>query len=126
MNKCQVFAIQLLHIYAFDGWYTDEDCTTAFTATTMPAENITLYAKWNAGQVNYTVNYYLQNVDGSTYPTAPSETVTRSGVTGQVIGDLQKSFEGFTPRADSPASIPSRRIARRMWQSSTTPAISTR
>lgn len=91
--------------YAFDGWYTDEDCTTAFTATTMPAENITLYAKWNAGQVNYTVNYYLQNVDGSTYPTAPSETVTRSGVTGQVIGDLQKSFEGFTPRADSPASI---------------------
>ena len=31
----------------------------------MPAENTTLYAKWNAGQVNYTVNYYLQNVDGT-------------------------------------------------------------
>lgn len=31
----------------------------------MPAENTTLYAKWNAGEVNYTVNYYLQNVDGT-------------------------------------------------------------
>ena len=44
----------------------------------MPAENTTLYAKWNAGQVNYTVNYYLQNVDGTTYPDTPSETVTGS------------------------------------------------
>lgn len=90
--------------YAFGGWYTDADCTAEFTATTMPAENTTLYAKWNAGQVNYTVNYYLQNVDGTTYPNTPSETVPGSGVTGQAV-DVQKSFEGFAPKADSSTSI---------------------
>ena len=82
--------------YAFGGWYTDEACTSGneFTATTMPAENTPLYAKWNAGEVNYTVNYYLQNVDGTTYPDTPSETVSGSGVTGQTV-DVQKSYEGF-------------------------------
>lgn len=80
--------------YAFGGWYTDKNCQSKFTAATMPAENTTLYAKWNAGQVNYTVNYYLQNVDGMTYPVTPSETVNGSGVTGQTV-NVQKSFEGF-------------------------------
>ena len=90
--------------YAFGGWYTDAGCTTEFTAATMPAENTTLYAKWNAGEVNYTVNYYLQNVDGMTYSDTPSETVSGSGVTGQTV-NVQKSFEGFEPKADSSTSI---------------------
>ena len=88
--------------YAFDGWYTDAGCTTEFTAATMPAENTTLYAKWNAGEVNYTVNYYLQNVDGTDY--VLKDTVTGSGVTGQIVG-VQKSYEGFTPKSDTPSSI---------------------
>ncbi|MFQ9142000.1 MAG: InlB B-repeat-containing protein [Oscillospiraceae bacterium] len=92
--------------YAFGGWYTDKSCSSEneFTAATMPAENTTLYAKWNAGQVNYTVNYYLQNVDGTTYPDTPSETVTGSDETGQTV-DVQKSYEGFTPKSDTPSSI---------------------
>lgn len=90
--------------YAFGGWYTDAGCTTEFTAATMPAENTTLYAKWNAGEVNYTVNYYLQNVDGMTYSDTPSETVSGSGVTGQTV-NVQKSFGGFEPKADSSTSI---------------------
>ena len=90
--------------YAFGGWYTDVDCTTRWNESTMPAENTTLYAKWNAGQVNYTVNYYLQNVDGTTYPDTPSDTVSGSGVTDQIV-DVQKSFEGFVPKADSSTSI---------------------
>ena len=32
--------------YIFDGWYTDETYQNAFTATTMPAKDFTLYAKW--------------------------------------------------------------------------------
>lgn len=32
--------------YVFEGWYTNAGCTTKFTATVMPANNITLYAKW--------------------------------------------------------------------------------
>ena len=53
-------------------------------------------------QVNYTVNYYLQNVDGTDY--VLKDTVTSSGVTGQAV-DVQKSFEGFAPKADSSTSI---------------------
>lgn len=90
--------------YAFGGWYTDKSCSSEneFTAATMPAENITLYAKWNAGQVNYTVNYYLQNVDGTDY--VLQDTVSGSGETGQTV-NVQKSFEGFVPKADSSTSI---------------------
>ena len=88
--------------YAFGGWYTDVDCTTRWHESTMPAENTTLYAKWNAGQVNYTVNYYLQNGDGTDY--VLQDTVSGSGETGQTV-DVQKSFEGFVPKADSSTSI---------------------
>jgi len=31
----------------FVGWYRNNDLTTAFTSTKMPAENLTLYAKWD-------------------------------------------------------------------------------
>ena len=35
--------------YTFGGWYTTAACTgTAYTTTTMPASNLTLYAKWTA------------------------------------------------------------------------------
>lgn len=90
--------------YAFGGWYTDKSCSSEneFTAATMPAESITLYAKWNAGQVNYTVNYYLQNVDGTDY--VLQDTVSGSGETGQTV-NVQKSFEGFVPKSDTPSSI---------------------
>jgi len=40
------------HGYTFVGWYITEELTTTYTFTTMPAENITLYAKW-------TINYYI-------------------------------------------------------------------
>jgi len=35
--------------YVFAGWYADANCTTPFTATTFPAEDITIYAKWVNG-----------------------------------------------------------------------------
>ena len=41
--------------YTFDGWYSDTELTAAYTFTTMPAENITLYAKWTAD--TYTVTF---------------------------------------------------------------------
>jgi uncharacterized repeat protein (TIGR02543 family) len=40
----------------FDGWYESINFTgTAFEFTTMPAQNITLYAKWNAN--SYTISF---------------------------------------------------------------------
>ena len=68
--------------YTFDGWYTDANCTTAFTAATMPAENITLYAKWTAqGGISYTVEHYQQNVADDDYTLADTE--SKTGATGQ-------------------------------------------
>ena len=41
--------------YTFGGWYTNASCTTAFVFGTMPRQNITLYAKWNAN--SYTITF---------------------------------------------------------------------
>ena len=41
--------------YMFVGWYTNLALTNLFGFTTMPAENITLYAKWKANQ--YTIDF---------------------------------------------------------------------
>ena len=41
--------------YTFAGWYTDDGLTQAFTMTTMPASNLTLYAKWTINQ--YTISF---------------------------------------------------------------------
>ncbi|HHV45724.1 MAG TPA: InlB B-repeat-containing protein [Tissierellia bacterium] len=36
--------------YTFDGWYSDPDLTQVFFFTTMPDEDITIYAKWRANE----------------------------------------------------------------------------
>ena len=41
--------------HTFGGWYSDAGLTTAYTFSTMPAENITLYAKWTINQ--YTISF---------------------------------------------------------------------
>ncbi len=43
--------------FTFGGWYLDIGLTTAYTFTTMPAEDITLYAKWNAVIVQSTITF---------------------------------------------------------------------
>ncbi len=41
--------------YEFVGWYKDAALTEAYQFTTMPAENITLYAKWEASVTSMTI-----------------------------------------------------------------------
>ncbi|MCQ4838853.1 InlB B-repeat-containing protein [Neglectibacter timonensis] len=43
--------------YTFDKWYSDSSLTTPYTFATMPAQSITLYAKWTP--VTYTITYNL-------------------------------------------------------------------
>ncbi len=45
--------------YKFVGWYSNSSLTSKYTFTTIPAENITLYAKWEL--VTYKITY---NLDG--------------------------------------------------------------
>ena len=44
--------------YKFAGWYTDEELTKLYSFTTMPAENMTLYAKWTGNEniIRYQTN----------------------------------------------------------------------
>jgi uncharacterized repeat protein (TIGR02543 family) len=43
--------------YAFGGWYSDAEFTTAFAFSMMPSSNTTVYAKWTP--VSYAINYQL-------------------------------------------------------------------
>jgi uncharacterized repeat protein (TIGR02543 family) len=45
-----------LHGYNFAGWYTDAELTESYTFTTMPGENVTLYAKWQPKTYTVTFN----------------------------------------------------------------------
>ncbi|MGN8736508.1 MBG domain-containing protein [Bulleidia sp. HCP3S3_C9] len=52
--------------YVFDGWYENELCEGEaydFTGKKMPAQNVTLYAKWTASKVKLTYN--LNNPEGT-------------------------------------------------------------
>ena len=53
--------------YAFVGWYKDEACTKAFSFGGELSANVTLYAKWDAVRVNYTVLYWQENADDEGY-----------------------------------------------------------
>ena len=48
----------------FLGWYTDEICNNKYTFSTMPAENITLYAGWYSDE-NYTLKYSVTDGVGA-------------------------------------------------------------
>nr|WIF89110.1 InlB B-repeat-containing protein [Acholeplasma laidlawii] len=74
--------------YTFGGWYGDSSLTTAYTFTTIPAQNITLYAKWNI--ITYGIDYELDGGDNhgsnpSSY-TVETNTITLS----------EPSKEGYT------------------------------
>ena len=56
----------LPNYYEFDGWYDNELCEGekyVFNGKTMPAQNITLYAKWTAKKISLTYN--LNNPEGT-------------------------------------------------------------
>lgn len=70
--------------YSFVGWYEDIDLINAYSFTTMPAQDITLYAGWSPTE--NTVNFVLN--DG----TAQIEVVT--DYTGEAL--LEPVREGYT------------------------------
>jgi uncharacterized repeat protein (TIGR02543 family) len=73
--------------YIFGGWYREAACTTAwsFASDTVPGD-ITLYAKWNQGEITYAVTFIsdgatytlLNNLTSGTSINAPADP-TRSG-----------------------------------------------
>ncbi|PKK97133.1 MAG: hypothetical protein CVV58_02785, partial [Tenericutes bacterium HGW-Tenericutes-3] len=72
--------------YTFAGWYSDSALNTAYMFASMPAQDLTLYAKWildTESPVTYTIVW--QNADGSVLETD----VVESGVV--------PSYDGLTP-----------------------------
>lgn len=81
--------------YAFDGWYLDAAYTEPFTTGIVPAENLTLYAKWEFGKKDYQVQHRLQDLDGSdNYEVVETENFI--GTAGEEITPETKVYEGFT------------------------------
>jgi len=90
--------------YDFGGWYADAALTTAYVFGTMPAANITVYAKWNpADGTAYTVRHYHQNTSGAGYTLYESETLR--GVTDSATDAEAKNYPGFTPLAFAQSTI---------------------
>ena len=80
--------------YGFGGWYASESLTgSAFTAQTMPAQSMTLYAKWTANTYSYTVNHYMEELDG-TWILAHTESIT--GAMDSKLTPAVRSYTGFT------------------------------
>ena len=79
--------------YTFAGWYSDSALKTAYTFDKMPAQNITLYAKWNANE--YTYNIVYKSNSGVSLGTA-----TVKGAFDSSTTVTPKAFTGYT----SPAS----------------------
>ncbi|MGO5330780.1 InlB B-repeat-containing protein, partial [Holdemanella porci] len=64
-NYTPVRPSSLADYYEFDGWYDNELCegdVFDFNGKKMPAQNVTLYAKWTAKKINLTYN--LNNPEG--------------------------------------------------------------
>ena len=86
--------------YVFVGWYASKECTGDaydFTGKTMPANNITLYAKWVAP--TYTVTVYDQNsnyLDEITVSKGDTVTDWLSTQKNKITLDTGDSFLGWT------------------------------
>ena len=77
--------------YGFNGWYNG---SAEFNDATMGAENLTVKAKWTAGQYGYTVNHHQQTVDGTGYTVVKTENGA-ADMDSQVTPAFQ-NYEGFT------------------------------
>jgi len=84
--------------YTFDGWRDGN--TLVSDPFTMPARDVALVGRFDARtDVTYTVEYYQQNLDGTTYTLAESNTL--SGTTGAYVVGERRDYPGFTFNMES-------------------------
>lgn len=89
--------------YRFAGWYADAELKTPYAFTTIPAEDITVYAKWTI--VEYEIVY---NLDGGTNNESNPATYTvEDAVTFAAPSKLGYEFAGWFSDADYKNAIAS-------------------
>lgn len=89
--------------YAFTGWNTKPDGSGTAYANQATVNNlsstsgdvVTLYAQWTTANVSYTVNHYLENIEGgwSLYNTESKTGKTNNSVSAT---SFKKTLTGFT------------------------------
>ena len=79
----------------FNGWYSDISLTTAYTFTTMPASNTSLYAKWTVN--TYTITYNSNGGSAVSNTVAPYLSTITSPVAPTKTGH---SFDGWYSDVD--------------------------
>lgn len=93
--------------YTFAGWYLDADCTQPAAPTIQLMDNTTVYAKWEAREVNYTVVYLTENADDNNYSYLTSSigtAVVGDTVTGSRNAPAGLDTKNFTFK-DSTSSV---------------------
>jgi len=109
--------------YTFEGWYTDSAFTKKFTSTTVPENDLTLFAKWNANTYTITFNVNggneLSDADktkdvtyGGTYGTLP--TPARSGY--GFVGWFTESEGGTEVKSTDTVSITGNKTIYAHWK----------
>lgn len=92
--------------YVFDGWYDNgsSGSTRRDAGSICPWwYDVTLVAHWHPGNSTYTVNHYLQNVDGNGYTLAKTQNL--SGTTDTTVTPGRASYTGFTAPAGQSITI---------------------
>ena len=82
--------------------FTPDQASVSFNEAYTTDKTVTVTYK--GAEVNYTVNHYQLNVDG-TKPDTPTETETLPGETGLTTEAKAKEYAGFTPQAISQATV---------------------
>ncbi|MBP3431803.1 MAG: InlB B-repeat-containing protein [Clostridia bacterium] len=99
--------------YTFGGWFTDANCTAGneveASDIVKTAENHTIYAKWDAAEVTYAVDFRFENLAGDAYvegSVASIEDATALADTTLTEADILKLFateddaDGAMPTVD--------------------------
>lgn len=69
--------------YIFDGWFTDEACSQAYTFGQTVETDLTLYAKWREGTAGYKVVYWKETLTDGVYDYVSQ--ASASGATGSTV-----------------------------------------
>ena len=84
--------------FVFEGWYTSKDYSTLFDWNTQITANTTVYAKWSAKTLSYTVKY----VDEDGNDVATSKTVSNPNFKiGQEVTEAAIAIAGYKPQNNS-------------------------
>ena len=87
--------------YVFGGWYADEATTKPydFTGKNMPAQNVTVYAKWNKPVYNGTIYLTIEGTTGSSITlNVPKGDTIETALNEKQAEIMAQAGEGYTWR----------------------------